>query len=97
MFLAVGRETTIVLVTFAVAAQLLNLWIIQRLRPHMTHPLWVALWTKKLIVVLTVLSGGLSLVVTRLETPLSILFIASLGAWLVASFWFWGVCLRSRG
>jgi hypothetical protein len=54
----VGRDTTIVLVTMAVAVQVLNLWLIQKIRPHLTSSLWVALWTKKLIVVLTVLSGG---------------------------------------
>jgi hypothetical protein len=83
----VSRGVIVVLLTIGITGQLVILWIVRRFGSELTGPLRIAFWTKRLSMLSMLLSGGLSLVATRFETPLDLVFIASLGVWAASSFW----------
>jgi hypothetical protein len=84
-----SRSVIIVLLTIGITVQLVSLMVVRQIGSQLTTQLRIALWIKKLSMLSTLLSGGLSLVATQVETPLDIIFIASLGVWAVSTLWFW--------
>jgi hypothetical protein len=77
----------IVLLSVGIIGQFVSLWIVPKIGSELTGPLRIAFWTKRLSMLSMVLSWGLSLIAKRLETPLDMIFIVSLGAWAVSALW----------
>jgi hypothetical protein len=84
-----SRGVFVVLLTVGIAGQLVGLRVVRQIGSQLTTQLRIALWIKKLSMLSMLLSGGLSLVATQVETPLDIIFIASLGVWAISTLWFW--------
>ena len=84
-----SRGVIIVILTIGITGQLVSLWVVRQIGSQLTTSVRIALWTRKLSIQSMLLSGGLTLVATRIETPLDILFIASVGVWAVSSFLIW--------
>src|SRR5882724_9426084 len=82
-----SRGVITVLLTIGICSQLLGLWVRQtsfQLTPLQT----IGLWTRKLSMLLALLFAGLSFATTRFQIPLDIVFVATLCAWAVSTFWF---------
>jgi hypothetical protein len=84
-----SRGVFVVLLTIGIAGQLVGLRVVRQIGSQLTTQLRIALWIKKLSMLSMLLSGGLSLVATQVETPLDIIFIASLCVWAISTLWFW--------
>ncbi len=82
-----SRGVIIALLTIGISGQLVRLWVFRGAGSQLTAPQRIALWTKMLSMPLAMLSAGLSLVATRVQTQLDVIFIASLGAWAVSTLW----------
>lgn len=82
-----SRGVIIVLMIIGISGQLFKLCVFRGAGSELTTPQRIALWTKMLSLPLALLSGCLSLVVERAHTPLDVIFITSLGAWVVSTLW----------
>jgi hypothetical protein len=89
-----GRGATIALLVIAISGQVLSLWALRQIHPHLIARPSAALWRVRLLMILTLLSGGFCLIGT--QTPLEIIFIVSFGAWVVSVLWLWSAAFRSR-
>jgi hypothetical protein len=91
-----GRSATIALLIIAISAQVLSLWALRQIHPHLTARPSAALWSIRILMIVTLLSGGLSLIAPRIESPLEIIFVVSFSAWVVSVVWLWSAAFRSR-
>jgi len=88
-----SHTLVIVLAVIGISSELHTLWLIRQFGPQLTTPLRVALWIKLLSAVSLLISAGLLLITTRMESLLDATLIVSIGVW-VASILAYGI-LRS--
>lgn len=91
-----GRGGIIAMLVIAIFGQVLGSWALTQIRPELTPRLSAALWSIRILMIVTLLTGGLSLIASRIESPVEFLFIVSFGAWVVSVLWLWGAAFRSR-
>jgi hypothetical protein len=90
-----GRGATIALLVIPISGQVPSLWALRQVHPHLTARPSAALWSMRILMIVTSLSGGLSLIAPRIESPLEIIFILSFGAWVASVLWLWSATFRS--
>jgi hypothetical protein len=88
-----NRSVIIGITIFGIVSQLLGLGLVRRIGSQLESPLRIALWTKRVSILLLLLSGGLASIVTKIDTPLYAVFIASLCGWIASTIGYWIVRL----
>lgn len=80
--------TALIVAIFVIVA-LTSVTVAHQIGPHLNRDTRLAMWTKRLSMLLVLLSLSVSLLSKRLETPLWRLFVASLAVWFVSTAWYW--------
>jgi hypothetical protein len=88
-----NRSVIIGIMIFGVVSQLVGLGLVRQIGSQLETPLRIALWAKRVSILLLLLSGGLASILTKIERPLDAVFIASLCAWIASTFSYWIVRL----
>lgn len=78
---------------FGILSELHALRVIRRIGSQLSLPLRILVWARRIAFISVLVSAILSLVATRLESPLWIAFEVSLVVWLASTLGYWIVRL----
>src|SRR5215467_12089102 len=78
------RGVVAVLLVVAIYSQLVNLWFVRRIGSELPAQMQTFLWIRRLLMISSLLSGGLSFVATNIKISLQIIFATTLVAWAVS-------------
>lgn len=88
------NDTAVIVVgLFGIVSELVGLRLIRRVASQLTMPLRVLIWAKRLSIISFLTSGVFSLIVTRLQSPLSVIFEAGVVAWVASTLGYWIILL----
>lgn len=79
-----GRGGIIAMLVIAIFGQVLGSWALTQLHPELTPRLSAALLSIRISMIVALLTGGFSLIASRIESPVELVFIVSFGAWVVS-------------